>query len=253
MSITKSVNTYKSRSLSEPKVIPAIPSRFLNKSCFLMNYENNNLIAAARRERILERNQSSPKRIISPIRDMTGSALLRNFSKRQNYELQSPFNKNSKVSDRRYLYAKSRICVKKMTDTEAERPFQSEEHTTIFSNGSRKNPKKKSIESTVSLSLTRDNENNSFKADSLNNESNKANKSIKSPDLLDPNWIPLRVQENLLGLHNHLHKRPTLLQNAQISKSDSNLKWKAALIKRPIIESKKILSLQNSEDNATPC
>jgi hypothetical protein len=62
----------------------------------------------------------------------------------------------------------------------------------------------------------------------------------KSPDLLDPNWIPERVKVNLLDLHDHVVKNKVLLQLSYISKSDSNLTGHKA--------DKKQLSLQSSNE-----
>ncbi len=64
--------------------------------------------------------------------------------------------------------------------------------------------------------------------------------SPKSPDLLDPNWIPERVRINLIELHERITQNRALLQLSYISKSDSNLTARR--------NDKKQLSLQVSKD-----
>ena len=43
----------------------------------------------------------------------------------------------------------------------------------------------------------------------------------ESSNLLDPDLIPSSVQESLMSIHYHLHKKPHLLQTSFISKSEN--------------------------------
>ena len=191
-------------------------------------------------------------------------------------------NKNSgnykRVLDKRHLYAKSKYFVKRngTDETEAFKTTQSsslkkssQDSVTI----SIKEKSKKSVDSPVAnTTLNSSNEitNNRDRIEfvdrnerdgniqrhksSLNNEDTailsgiSANSVLKSPDLLNPNWIPLRVRTNLIELHRNLYRNRTPLQLSSISKSESNLRQSSR--SRELIP-EKLLSLQNSQDNGT--
>lgn len=154
----------------------------------------------ARRYRNFERNQT----ISSTIPTESGLFPNRNLIVHQPRMI----NRRSDTKNRRSLYARSRLKMKKPT---IESSFKSQD---IVVNDDDNLSKSKSFVS-------------------------------KSPDLLNPNWIPLPVQKSLLDMHYHLHQKPPLLQTSYISKSDSNIKQQKFMEK-----SKKMLSLPNSDDRA---
>lgn len=123
-----------------------------------------------------------------------------------------------KVSDRRTMYARSKLSVRRLNIT-----------------GEQNSPE---VETKATTTTT---------TNVVANESTKLLSPIvmtrrdHKEQLLDPNWIPLRVRTSLLDMHYHLHKKPQVLQTSHFSKSDSNIKGT-----RFFEKSKKLLSLQKS-------
>lgn len=157
-----------------------------------------------------------------------------------------------RVSDKRYLYAKSKNCLRKsLFDKTLEHSMSEKSNDGSLQSSSGRFKNRDSVKQKQKLN----NDSIQLKDLSPNKQSTNANTKLnfnatvsKSPGLLDPNWIPLKVQESLLDLHYKLHLKPTLLQTSQISKSDSNLKSKSFKQVDHLNKSKKMLSLQNSQE-----
>jgi hypothetical protein len=196
-----------------------------------------------------------------------------NNVKRSNFQLTTNKNGNyRRVLDRRNLFARSKHFVKRVN---AERNSTIEDDSIILKTNSFSVKKSGDDSSTnsfrekncVSFSVKksegsflmesfRDKDNREFfetvNSSSMNNSVESASilkkyadaavelPSPKSPDLLDPNWIPERVRTKLIELHERITHNRTLLQLGNYSKSDSNLTERKS--------NKKQLSLQGSKD-----
>lgn len=186
----------------------------------------------------LKLKQLLPEHALSLSYNPTQTDIVRaKFFDRSSNRIVYQFSKNTqkRVSDRRTLYAKSKLRKPLSEIKNSDRTFSMQSKEEIFN---------KSNESNEPVF-----KNSRYFRRLIRNTALSENP--KSSDLLDPNWIPSHVRESLLNLHYNLHKKPTLLQTSRISKSDSNLKSKNV---QPLEElSKKIFSLQNTNDKKHSC
>ena len=238
----------RNRSLSEPKVRPISAQNFYKSMVAVENESNirsNNIFIRRQRGKAFERNQTI--NIIIP---------------NENYSIEKPlFLNSSKLSDKRNLYANSKFSVKRPLTAITHSSEQIDENELSHNSASRvkclsilepsRKLNKESTSQTEKPNATSSQQDPNSKS-SLINDLNMhkqnidaiKNNSIKNSNFLDPNWIPVKVQENLIDMHNKLHKKPTLLQLSHISKSESNLK---VIEPKKSERSKKPLSLQNSQ------
>ncbi|CAF0720887.1 unnamed protein product [Brachionus calyciflorus] len=259
----KSFRKSKIRSYSEPRLSVYINSDSVHQPYWSYSRECNKRVKLK---------QLQPSHVMSLSNNPTQTEIVRkkflNMTKSYSPNKllwQYSKNLNKRVSDKRNLYARSKNSirrplseVKRYENTWSLKSCDQsiEDNTTV-------NSQKNEIDSFDTIDQNRnileEIQETSFirsKPKSIkltrNTHTFSGNTPTKSPGLLDPNWIPLKVQESLLNLHYALHKKPTLLQTSHISKSDSNLKTRNTCNVMDQF-TKKLLSLQNSQEKKHSC